>query len=84
MLSDYLWVWLRTTFENNASEFLQLLTFVVLTTYLIHRGSHESKDTDDRMQEQLNRIEQRLNQLAEAESGSASAPARPDVSIGIS
>jgi hypothetical protein len=36
--------------ENWQSEFLQLLTFVVLTTFLIHRNSHESRDSDDEMQ----------------------------------
>jgi hypothetical protein len=75
-ISDYVWVWLRTTFENNASEFLQLLTFVVLTTYLIHRGSHESKDTDEKVQAQLDRIEQRLASLSEQEQGGEAA--RPD------
>jgi hypothetical protein len=53
------------TFENWQSELLQLLTFVALTTYLVHRGSHESKDTDERMQSQLDRIEQRLATLRE-------------------
>ena len=61
----YIWEWGEATFENWQSEFLQLLTFVVLTTYLIHRGSHESKDTDDQMHQQLDRIEQRLTQLTD-------------------
>ena len=39
--SGYVWHWGDATLENWQSEFLQLLTFVVLTTYLIHRGSHE-------------------------------------------
>ena len=59
----YVWGWGQATFENWQSEFLQLLTFVVLTTYLIHRGSHESKDTDEAMQAQLDRIERRLAAL---------------------
>ena len=67
----YIWVWLRTTFENAQSEFLQLLTFVVLTTYLVHKGSHESKDTDDKMQAQLNRIEQRLERLEQSQADRA-------------
>jgi hypothetical protein len=60
----YVWTWAQATFENWQSEFLQLLTFVVLTTYLIHRGSHESKDTDEAMQAQLDRIERRLASLS--------------------
>ena len=42
--SGYVWKWTAATFENWQSEFLQLLTFVVLTAFLIHKGSHESKD----------------------------------------
>ena len=61
--SGYIWRWGQATFENWQSEFLQLFTFVVLTTFLIHRHSHESKDTDDEMQAQLNRIEKQLKEL---------------------
>ena len=61
--SSYIWQWAEATFENWQSEFLQLLTFVVLTAYLIHRGSHESKDTDDEMMQSLQRIEERLARL---------------------
>jgi hypothetical protein len=45
--SDFWAPFFAATFENWPSEFLQLLTFVVLTAFLIHRGSHESKDGDD-------------------------------------
>ena len=48
------------TFENWQSEFLQLLTFVVLTSFLIHKGSSESKDGDDEMKAALARIEKKL------------------------
>ena len=65
----YVWAWGQATFENWQSEFLQLLTFVVLTTYLIHRGSHESKDTDEAMQAQLDRIEGRLAGLEGRDAG---------------
>jgi hypothetical protein len=61
--SGYIWEWGEATFENWQSEFLQLLTFVVLTSFLIHKGSHESKDTDEEMQAQLNRIEKKLTAL---------------------
>ncbi len=62
----YIWDWGRATFENWQSEFLQLFTFVVLTTFLIHKGSHESKDTDDEMQAQLTRMEARLARMEAA------------------
>lgn len=54
---------LESTFENWQSEFLQLFTFVMLTAYFIHRGSHESKDSDEKMQASLNRIEKQLQNL---------------------
>jgi len=60
----YVFEWLAATMENWQSEFLQLLSFVVLTSFFIHRGSHESKDSDDQMQEQLDRIERKLEELA--------------------
>ena len=50
----------QSTLENWQSEFLQLFSFVVLSALLIHRGSAESKDSDDRMEQALNRIEQKL------------------------
>jgi hypothetical protein len=52
----YAWHWLEATFENWQSEFLQLFTMVVLTTFLIHRHSHESRDSQDQMQEQIEEI----------------------------
>lgn len=61
----YFWSWTRATFENWESEFLQLFTFVALTAFLIHRGSHESKDTDDQVQAQLDRIEKQLKALTD-------------------
>lgn len=45
-----------STLENWQSEFLQLLTFVVLTTFLIHRHSHESRDSQDEMAEDIRQI----------------------------
>ena len=59
----YVWKWSAATMENWQSEFLQLLTFVVLTSYLIHKGSHESKDSDEEFKRRLDRIEQRLKEL---------------------
>src|SRR3712207_1558646 len=69
----YVWRWGQATFENWQSEFLQLLTFVVLTAYLIHRGSHESKDGDEKMEQALQRIEQRLVHI-EAAQGALHTP----------
>ncbi|MBA3727480.1 MAG: hypothetical protein H0W86_13865 [Armatimonadetes bacterium] len=59
----YLWPWLQATLENWQSEWLQLMTFVLFTTFLIHKGSHESKDADEAMQAALDRIEQKVESL---------------------
>ena len=69
----YIWAWGQATFENWQSEFLQLLTFVVLTSFLIHRGSHESKDSDEEMRRAIDRIERRLTELATNRAGSYGA-----------
>jgi hypothetical protein len=61
--SGYIWYFLQSTMENWQSEFLQLLTFVVLTSFLIHKGSHESKDSDEELKEIVLRIEDRLKKL---------------------
>jgi succinate dehydrogenase hydrophobic anchor subunit len=53
------------TFQNWQSEFLEVFVLIVLTAFLIHKGSHESKDGEDEMKAQLARIERRLDELAE-------------------
>ena len=58
--SGYVFEWLAATMENWQSEFLQLLTFVVLTASFIHKGSHESKDSDEELKAMIRRIEERL------------------------
>jgi uncharacterized protein DUF6766 len=60
---DYIQEFSQSTLENWQSEFLQLFSFVVLSALLIHHGSSESKDSDDRMEETLKRIEKKLEAL---------------------
>ena len=43
----YVWNWARTTLENWQSEMLQVFVMVVLTSFLIFKGSPESRDGDD-------------------------------------
>jgi branched-subunit amino acid ABC-type transport system permease component len=62
-VSDYLIQFGQSTLENWQSEFLQLFSFVVFAAVLIHKGSAESKDSDEEMQATLNRIEKRLDEL---------------------
>jgi hypothetical protein len=59
----YIWRWGKATFENWQSEFLQVFVFIVLTTYLVHRRSHESPDTDYDTEASLRRIEAKLDTL---------------------
>lgn len=61
--SGYVWAWAKATLENWQSEFLQLFCMVVFTAFLIHKGSAESKDSNDRMEHMLQRIERRLAAL---------------------
>ena len=65
----YVWRWAQATFENLQSEFLQLFAMVFLTAYLVFKGSTESKDGQERMQESLDRIERRLKQLESGQNG---------------
>ena len=59
-LGDFAAEFAQSTLENWQSEFLQLFSFVVMSALLIHRGSAESKDGDQRIEEALRRIEARL------------------------
>ncbi len=68
--SGYIWSWAQATFENWQSEFLQVFVFIVLTTFLVHRRSHESPDTDYDTEASLRRIEAKIDEL-ERRSGRA-------------
>jgi hypothetical protein len=61
--NGYIWVWGESTFENWQSEFLQVFVFIVLTTFLVHRKSHESPDTDYDTEAALRRIEAKVDRL---------------------
>jgi purine-cytosine permease-like protein len=57
----YLVDFAASTLENWQSEFLQLFSFVVLAAAFIHRGSGESKDSGERMEQMLREIKQKLD-----------------------
>jgi hypothetical protein len=61
----YIWHFGAATMENWQSEFLQLLAMVVLTSFLIHRGSAESKDSNDRVEAKLDRLQTTVDRLIE-------------------
>jgi hypothetical protein len=73
--SGYIWSWLQATFENWQSEFLQLFTMVVLVSFLIHRGSQQSKDSDEEVRAMLEEIEERLLRVEMATAGKDPADA---------
>jgi hypothetical protein len=60
-VSGYVIEFGQATLENWQSEFLQLFSFVVLSALLIHKGSAESKDSDDEILATVKRIEKRLD-----------------------
>jgi hypothetical protein len=61
--SGYVWYWGEWTMQNWQSEFLELGVIVVLSSFLIHKGSAESKDGDDEVKQLLTSIESKLDDL---------------------
>ena len=56
----------QSTLENWQSEFLQLFAFVSLAALYIHKGSAESKDSEEKIEASLRRIEHHLGTLPES------------------
>ena len=71
LIGSFLWQFWESTLENWQSEFLQLFSFVALSALFIHKGSAESKDSDEQMQKSLDRIEKRLKALEGGERSGA-------------
>ncbi len=53
---EYFLEFSQSTLENWQSEFLQLFSFVVLAALFIHHGSAESKDGEERIEELVKKI----------------------------
>jgi hypothetical protein len=62
-IGDFVSEFSHSTLENWQSEFLQLFAFVSLAALYIHKGSAESKDSDEKMEAALRRIEEKLGTL---------------------
>jgi hypothetical protein len=60
-VSGFVSEFMEASLENWQSEFLQLFSFVVLAALYIHKGSAESKDSDEEMRAALKRIEKKLD-----------------------
>jgi hypothetical protein len=52
------------TFQNWQSEFLEVYMLIVLTAFLHHKGSHESKEGEEEIKATVHRIERQLDELA--------------------
>jgi uncharacterized protein DUF6766 len=61
----------QSTLENWQSEFLQLFAFVVFSAILVHHGSAESRDGEDRIEQAVKRIEKRLDDAGIGSSASS-------------
>ena len=70
-VGDFVSEFAQSTLENWQSEYLQLFAFVVLSALYIHKGSAESKDSDEKLEASLRRIEEHLGTLP------GTAPAAP-------
>jgi len=62
-VGDFASQFAQSTLENWQSEFLQLFAFVSLAALYVFKGSAESKDSDEKMEAALRRIEERLGTL---------------------
>lgn len=62
-VGDFFTEFSASTLENWQSEFLQLFAFVVLAALYVHKGSAESKDSDEKVEASLRRLEERLGTL---------------------
>jgi Na+-driven multidrug efflux pump len=62
-VSEFIVQFGQSTLENWQSEFLQLFSFVLLSAVLIHRGSAESRDSDDRMERKIDELAKRLDEM---------------------
>ena len=71
-IGDFVSDFAQSTLENWQSEFLQLFAFVVLAALFIHKGSAESKDSSEKVEAALRRIEEKLGTLPQ------NAPSTPD------
>jgi hypothetical protein len=70
-IAEYVVHFGQSTLENWQSEFLQLFSFVVVSAILIHRGSAESRDSEDRIESKIDAISKRLDEAGIGDKASA-------------
>ncbi len=61
--SGYIWTWMNDTFANWQSDLLGQGLMVIFAAYWLYQGSSQSRDSDEQMQQGIQRIEQRLERL---------------------
>lgn len=69
--SGYIWFWGVETFENWQSDFLQQAGIVILGAYLLYKGSSQSKESEDHIEQVVQRIQQRVETLVPQLEGDA-------------
>ena len=74
---DFVAEFSQSTLENWQSEFLQLFAFVSLAALYMHKGSAESKDSDEKVEASLRRIEEHLGTLPASPSDRDARPELP-------
>jgi hypothetical protein len=77
-VGDFVTEFSQSTLENWQSEFLQLFAFVVLAALFVHKGSAESKDSDEKVEASLRRIEEHLGTLPREAGDQSEAWQLPD------
>ena len=82
-LGDFVSDFGQSTLENWQSEFLQLFSFVTLAALYLHKGSAESKDSDDNVEASLRRIEEHLGTLPDGAPGGDDRWKLPDTALRI-
>lgn len=83
-IGDFMSTFAQSTLENWQSEFLQLFSFVVLAALYIHKGSAESKDSDENMAASLRRLEEHFGTLpARAPDGPGEQAELPETPLEI-
>ena len=60
--SGYVWDWMTLTLENWESDILGNAAVVILSAYLLYKGSGMSRGGDDEIEQTLQRIEQTLQE----------------------
>jgi hypothetical protein len=75
----------QATLENWQSEFLQLFAFVTLAALYIHKGSAESKDSEEKIEASLRRLEEKLGTVPDdAPKAPAESWKLPDAPLQVS